>query len=105
MPPPLAVYIFSRDRTFIEAALAGIPSGGALINDAVIHFCHPDLPFGGVRESGLGMSHGHAGFLAFSRERAVLRQPKWTALSPLYPPYTKTTHKLVKLAIRFLSGR
>jgi aldehyde dehydrogenase (NAD+) len=105
MPPPLAVYVFSRDRSFIEAVLAGVASGGAMINDVVIHFCHPDLPFGGFRESGLGMAHGHAGFMAFSRERSVLRQPKWTALSPLYPPYTATTKRLVAFAIRFLSGR
>jgi aldehyde dehydrogenase (NAD+) len=105
LAPPLAVYIFSRDRAFVESALARMPSGGALVNDVVTQFCHPDLPFGGVRESGLGRSHGEAGFREFSRERAVLRQPKWTAMGPLYPPYTPVTKKLLELAVRFLSGR
>jgi aldehyde dehydrogenase (NAD+) len=105
LPPPLAIYLFSRDRAFLDAALSRIPSGGVVVNDVVIHFCHPDLPFGGVRESGFGRSHGEAGFREFSRERSILRQPKWTAMGPLYPPYTPTRKKLLGLASRFLAGR
>ena len=45
------------------------------------------LPFGGVRESGMGSYHGKAGFLTFSHQRAVLRRPFWLDLPFRYPPY------------------
>ena len=105
LPPPLALYIFSRDRGRIAAAIDRISSGSVLVNDVVSHFCHPDLPFGGIRQSGLGRSHGEAGFREFSRERAIFRQPKRTMMALLYPPYTAATRKLLGLAVRFLSGR
>jgi aldehyde dehydrogenase (NAD+) len=105
LPPPLAIYVFSREREFVESMLARIPSGSVLVNDVVTQFCHPDLPFGGIRESGIGRSHGEAGFREFSRERAVLRQPSRTIMGLLYPPYTPATKKLLGLAVRFLSGR
>lgn len=105
LPPPLALYVFSRDSARIAAAIDRISSGSVLVNDVVSHFCHPDLPFGGIRDSGLGRSHGEAGFREFSRERAIFRQPKRTMMGLLYPPYTATTRKLLDLAVRFLSGR
>jgi aldehyde dehydrogenase (NAD+) len=105
LPPALALYVFSRDRAFVESAVGRIRSGGVLVNDVVSHFSHPDLPFGGIGESGVGRSHGEAGFREFSRERAVLRQPKWTAMAPLYPPYTPLKRKLLDLVVRFLPGR
>jgi aldehyde dehydrogenase (NAD+) len=33
-------------------------SGAAVINDVVVHLANPDLPFGGVGESGMGTYHG-----------------------------------------------
>jgi aldehyde dehydrogenase (NAD+) len=89
----------------LAAAIDRISSGSVLVNDVVSHFCHPDLPFGGIRQSGLGRSHGEAGFREFSRERAIFRQPKRTMMALLYPPYTAATKKLLGLAVRFLSGR
>jgi len=105
LPPALALYVFSRDRARTADAIDRISSGSVLVNDVVSHFCHPDLPFGGIRESGLGRSHGEAGFREFSRERAIFRQPKRTMMGLLYPPYTATTKKLLELAVRYLPGR
>jgi len=102
---PLALYLFSRRRDWIERVLSEIPSGDAVINDVVAHFVHPNLPFGGVGESGMGKAHGHSGFVAFSHERSVLRQPGWTMMRLLYPPYRPRVMRLLRLTIRFLSGR
>lgn len=102
LPKPLALYIFSQRREFQEYFLGGISSGTACINDCVLQFTHPCLPFGGVNDSGIGKSHGHFGFLAFSNEKPVLRQ-KGGYAGPylLYPPYTKGMKKIVDALLKW----
>ena len=87
--------------------LASIAAGGAAVNETIIQLAHPDLPFGGVGNSGLGKAHGHAGFLAFSNEKAVLRQRVGlTGIKPFYPPYTGRVRRLLGLAAEvFVGGR
>jgi len=86
-PDPLALYVFSRSRTLQERVLSRIPSGGACVNDVVLHFTVPSLPFGGVGESGLGKYHGKAGFNTFSHERSLLRNGFFADIILRYPPY------------------
>jgi aldehyde dehydrogenase (NAD+) len=68
----------------------------------VLQFTHPNLPFGGVNHSGIGKSHGHYGFIAFSNEKSVLRQKNGLA-GPylLYPPYTKQMKKIVDALLKW----
>lgn len=101
-PKPLALYIFSQRRDFQEYFLRGISSGTACINDCVLQFTHPCLPFGGVNDSGIGKSHGHYGFLTFSNEKPILRQKSGYA-GPylLYPPYTKGMKKIVDALLKW----
>jgi len=101
-PKPLALYLFTGTRAGAEDLLARTTSGGACLNDTVLQFGQPNLPAGGVGNSGSGRAHGQAGFLAFSNERAVLRQR--TAYGPtrfLRPPYTRFVRRMVELTLRF----
>ncbi|HMY70113.1 MAG TPA: aldehyde dehydrogenase family protein, partial [Leptospiraceae bacterium] len=101
MEKPLALYIFSRNRTNVHKVLKETSSGGTCINETLIHFLHPNLPFGGVNYSGAGNSHGFYGFRAFSHERAILRHIKHSPLKLLYPPYTEKVKKLASLVLRY----
>lgn len=95
-PKPLALYIFSRDRRSTKRLLNETSSGGVCINDSGIHFLHHNLPFGGVNNSGMGKSHGHYGFLAFSNEKPVLKQKSgFTAVQSFYPPYTPRARRVL----------
>jgi len=105
LPHPLALYLFSRRGLWAEEMLSALPSGDAVVNDAVSHYANPRLPFGGVGASGMGHAHGEAGFVSFSHERTVLRQPRATVLGLLYPPYGRRVSTLISVAIRFLAGR
>ena len=101
-PRPLALYVFTASRAGAEAILARTTSGGACINDTVLHFAHPCLPAGGVGTSGFGRAHGRDGFLAFSSERAVLRQRRcFSPIRTMYPPYTPFVRRMVALTLRF----
>lgn len=105
LPPPLALFLFGRRRSWAERLLRVIPAGDAVVNDVVVHFANPRLPFGGRRASGLGKSHGEAGFRAFSHERTVMRQPRFTVMSLLAPPYTRAVVRRIRWVTRFFAGR
>lgn len=101
-PKPLALYVFSRSRSVQTRILRETSSGGMVFNDAVLQFGHPHLPAGGIGNSGMGRAHGHAGFLAFSHEKSVLRQRVgFTILSLVYPPYSGLKKKMVALMLRY----
>ncbi len=69
---PLALYIFAKDDEFIEMILSKTSSGGVTVNNCVVHFNVPALPFGGVNGSGIGAYHGKHGFTELSHQRSVL---------------------------------
>lgn len=95
-PKALALYLFTRRKKIQEKILNETSSGGVCINDCGIHFLHHNLPFGGVNNSGIGKSHGYYGFLAFSHEKAVLKQKSgFTSVRAFYPPYTNLSKRLM----------
>ena len=102
-PTPLALYIFTPDRSVQERVLEGTRSGGVCINDTLTHIVGSGLPFGGLGESGLGAYHGRASFDSFSHSRSVLRRS--LAIDPAlrYPP-PRISLAALKRASRFLLG-
>ena len=59
------------------------------INDTFLHAGVPDMPFGGVGESGTGSYHGIHGFNAFTHQRAIVAPPTWleALMGFRYPPF------------------
>jgi aldehyde dehydrogenase (NAD+) len=101
-PTPLALYIFAQDRERQQQILSQTRSGGVGINDTLLQFALPTLPFGGVGPSGMGRCHGQAGFETFSQQRSVLRRSMVLDLPWRYAPYTQA--KLQQLR-RIVTGR
>ena len=99
-PRPLALYYFGYDRPKIDYVLNNTCSGGAAVNDVLMHCPQDDLPFGGVGESGMGRYHGREGFLNFSHAKGVLYKPRLNATKLVYPPYGKIHQLVYKLFIR-----
>lgn len=72
---PLALYAFT-DSPATKARLAEETSSGALtFGLPVAHLTVPELPFGGVGESGMGRYHGPYSIDTFSHAKAVLDKP------------------------------
>jgi aldehyde dehydrogenase (NAD+) len=97
---PLAMYIFSQDEAAVERLLRQTSAGGTVVNNVVIHFMNPNLPFGGVGQSGLGAYHGETGFRELSHARAVVRQGRTALAQFFFPPYTGKAQQLARLASR-----
>jgi aldehyde dehydrogenase (NAD+) len=88
-PKPLALYVFSQSRARTDWVLAHAPSGGAVVNNSVLHLANPDLPFGGTGASGQGAYHGEHGFRELSHSRAVLRQGAINPIRYFMAPYAQ----------------
>ncbi len=98
-PRPLALYYFDTDRTRIEYVLQNTTSGGATINDTMLHVAQEDLPFGGIGPSGMGAYHGREGFLTFSHAKGTFYQGRMTLTDLVRPPYGRRFHAIMKGAL------
>jgi acyl-CoA reductase-like NAD-dependent aldehyde dehydrogenase len=99
-PKPLALYIFSNSTATQDKVLKSTFSGGVAINDAIMQVVCPELPFGGVGESGMGAYNGKHTFDTFTHRKSVLKRAVWSDPSLRYPPYTESKLKWLK----FLGG-
>ena len=93
---PLALYTFSEHDADNDAVVDGTTSGGVCVNGTLLHISNPNLPFGGIGESGMGAYHGKYGFDTFSHQRSV--HTRSTRLDPplMYPPYTAKKVSLLR---------
>jgi hypothetical protein len=57
-PEPLSLYIFAEDAHVQDLLVSNTSSGGVTINHCIFHAANPNLPFGGVGNSGMGAYHG-----------------------------------------------
>ena len=83
---PLALYYFGDNRT-AKHLLRHTSSGGACVNDTIMHIANERLPFGGVGNSGMSSYHGRGSFNVFSHRRAVVTTPTWLDIPFRYMPY------------------
>lgn len=97
---PLSAYLFTENKNEQKEWLSQLSFGGGCINDAIMHITNPNLPFGGVGQSGMGSYHGKAGFDTFSHSKAIFKKPLFEV--PLkYPPYTDKKMAWIKRILRF----
>jgi acyl-CoA reductase-like NAD-dependent aldehyde dehydrogenase len=96
LPDPLAIYWFGDIAESFEKMAASTASGAISVNDTVIHAAIPQLPFGGIGQSGSGRYHGEAGFRTFSNERTVFVQSRLSLTSLLRPPFGKSADRILQ---------
>ena len=97
---PLALYIFTEDKKTARHFAQRVSFGGGCINDTIMHISNPNLPFGGVGNSGMGAYHGVKSFETFSHAKGVLRTYNWLDLPIRYQPYSAKTAKLIKMFLK-----
>jgi len=94
---PLALYVFSNDKSFAERIITNFSFGGGCVNDCMIHFANKRLPFGGVGTSGIGAYHGKLGFDTFSHQKSIIKKPNWGDNKLRYAPYQNKLNYIKKL--------
>lgn len=92
---PLGLYIFSKNKDFIDQVSTHTQSGGVAVNIAALQAAQPSLPFGGIGESGMGHHHGIEAFRAFSNARGYFEKGKGGTFHAITPPYNQATDHLI----------
>ncbi|OZG30844.1 aldehyde dehydrogenase family protein [Williamsia sp. 1138] len=95
-PKPLALYLFTESQDVERQVLDQTSSGSVVVNHLLYQLLVPELPFGGVGQSGIGNYHGKHGFDTFSHQKAVLRKPSRPDLDATYPPYGRLMEKILR---------
>ena len=99
----LMASVFSRDLVLAREIAGQIRSGTVMINDVVWTYGMPETPWIGLRDSGLGLSHGAAGLRSYCEMRHI-NEPrgKWLAREPFWFPYTAKRLSALQTGIRAL---
>jgi acyl-CoA reductase-like NAD-dependent aldehyde dehydrogenase len=68
----LGASVWSADLGRAQRVARELQAGSVLINDTICQFAVPMLPFGGVKQSGIGRVHGKEGLMQFAQSHAYL---------------------------------
>ena len=101
---PLAFYIFSNDKKFSNELIKRYSFGGAAVNDTISQIVNHRLPFGGIRNSGLGSYHGKQSFKTFSFYKPYIVKSNIFDLNAKYKiDSSSMMYKLLKRVIKKIS--
>jgi acyl-CoA reductase-like NAD-dependent aldehyde dehydrogenase len=81
--------VWTRDVARGMTLAAGIESGSVCVNECLVSAGCTDLPFGGVKQSGVGSRHGGAeGLRQFCVRQAMLIEKRRRPTEPTWFPYS-----------------
>ena len=93
---PLAAYLFSESPSMQQQFVEEVSAGSVCINDTIMFMANPQLPFGGVGNSGMGRYHGKFGFDTFSHLKSVMKRSFWFDVAIRYAPSSARKRFLLK---------
>lgn len=93
---PLALYLFTENKSIEKKVIDSTSSGGVTINDTILHVSNPNLPFGGVGPAGIGSYHGEESFKTFSHKRSILKKSNKINFPVYFPPFKDNQLNLLK---------
>ena len=79
--------IWTKDLNRGKRIASQLITGNVVINDVIVSVANPHLPFGGVKESGIGRYHGEGGLLTFCHQTSIMIDPGWKKTEVQWYPY------------------
>ena len=98
-PTPLALYLFTQDRTLARRVMRDVAFGGGCVNDTIMHLATSHMGFGGMGNSGMGSYHGRKSFEAFTHEKSVVSKATFFDAPFRYQPYTSWKRFFVRMFV------
>ncbi len=99
-PFGLGASVFARDPELVERLVDGLQAGNVSVNDVMVGFAVPGLPFGGFKASGLGVTHGEEGLREFTKVKAVVRDVGGLRREPMWLPLPRRLGAWARRAMR-----
>ncbi|MED4755234.1 aldehyde dehydrogenase family protein [Brevibacillus choshinensis] len=104
-PYGLNASVWSQDKTRARRVAEKLESGNVCINDVIISYANPYLPFGGVKSSGIGRYRGPSGLQAFTHSISIIHDPGTRKREVNWYPYTEDQRRLFVGLTDFLYAR
>jgi acyl-CoA reductase-like NAD-dependent aldehyde dehydrogenase len=97
--------VWTKDVAKGERIASQVQAGSTCVNDAVANYAAQELPFGGVKESGIGVRHSAAGIRKYCHSHAILIT-RFAMKKELYWfPFTKRNAKILERILVWMYGR
>jgi acyl-CoA reductase-like NAD-dependent aldehyde dehydrogenase len=97
--------VWTKDIAKGERIASQIEAGSTCVNDAVSNYAAQELPFGGVKESGIGVRHSAAGIRKYCHAQAML-VTRFAMKRELYWfPFSKRNAKMLERVLVLMYGR
>jgi acyl-CoA reductase-like NAD-dependent aldehyde dehydrogenase len=98
----LAASVWTRDLEKGAEWASLLEVGLVSVNDVLIHYAACSLPFGGVKDSGLGRRHGDQGLRMFCQEQSLVVH-EWPLDTPdlWWFPYSRLKSRALAFLARF----
>jgi acyl-CoA reductase-like NAD-dependent aldehyde dehydrogenase len=97
--------VWTKDIAKGERIAAQVEAGSTCVNDAVANYAAQELPFGGVKESGIGVRHSAAGIRKYCHSHSIL-VTRFAPKRELYWfPFSKRNSKLIERLLVLMYGR
>lgn len=94
-PYGLSASVWTKDAARGVRVARALKTGNVCINNHMLNEANPYLPFGGVKDSGIGRFKGEDGLLAFCNLKSVLIDKQGKLIEPQWYPYTNSKYKLL----------
>jgi acyl-CoA reductase-like NAD-dependent aldehyde dehydrogenase len=97
--------VWTKDVAKGERIASQIEAGSTCVNDAVSNYAAQELPFGGVKESGIGVRHSAAGIRKYCHAHAILITRFAMKRELYWFPFSKRNAKLLERVLVLMYGR
>lgn len=98
----LGAYVFTSDSNKASRVASKLEAGMIGINEVIIPVANIDLPFGGVKASGIGRYHGEEGLRTFTNPVSIVYDSGFKSKEINWFPYSKNKMKLMEKMLKFL---
>jgi len=96
--------VWTKDLEKAKRVTSRLLSGHVCVNEVISSIANPHLPFGGVKQSGIGRYHGAIGLRTFSHMTSVMVNKGTRSSEINWYPYTKEKESAFQSLVRLLYG-
>jgi acyl-CoA reductase-like NAD-dependent aldehyde dehydrogenase len=97
----LSASVWTGDRRRGLEVAGRLRVGGVTVNDVLVNYGIPGLPFGGVKDSGFGRTRGLDGLAELTRTRATVVDRLGLSREPWWFPYSRVTETVLWASLLF----
>ena len=100
----LSASVWTQDQDRAREIAQQLVAGTVTINDSLYTYGLTETPWGGVKHSGIGKTHGKEGLLEMVRQVHIASDRYYRIKKPWWYPYNRDLYDSMKRGLSFLTG-